>query len=115
MAEPDPMSETRSAAASAHSVPTPLPPRAPSRRARSKSIRVRVGLLERLGAITTVGGELIGDVYARTARALLGRLEQLEDTNAERRFRVRSRSAPPGQSQTTARPEPSSKAPAAKH
>jgi len=39
------------------------------------------------------GGAVFGEAYARAARSILGRLERLEDLNAERKYLHRSRAA----------------------
>jgi hypothetical protein len=49
------------------------------------------GLLAQLKSLGERSNAAIGGAYALAARSVLGRLERLEDLNAERRFRQRPR------------------------
>ncbi|HWO09606.1 MAG TPA: hypothetical protein VNN80_09015 [Polyangiaceae bacterium] len=50
-------------------------------------------LLAQLRALGERSGSAIGGSYARAARAVLTRVEQIDDLNAERRYRARLKAA----------------------
>lgn len=57
--------------------------------------RALTGLLAELKTLSERSGSVLGDAYARAASSLLNGRERLEDLNAERRFRRRSKARPP--------------------
>ena len=61
--------------------------------------RSRLGELE---SLIEQGGGFIGELYARTARALLKRLEAIQDREAQRRFRRHATPGSPSPSATAA-------------
>jgi len=58
---------------------------------RRSRVRGRSSLLAELKSLGERSGSVIGGAYALAASAVLNRLERLEDLNAERRFRQRSK------------------------
>ena len=52
-------------------------------------------LLAEWRALRTRVGSAVGNAYASAAGSFLHRLERIEDANAERRFRRRSKALPP--------------------
>jgi len=65
--------------------------------------------LDELKSVLERGGGILGDLYARTARTLLKRLETIQDREAQRRFhRHATRSSPSAGSKKRAAPFASS-------
>ena len=64
------------------------------------------GPSSQLRALGERSGAAVGDCYARAARAVLERLEQIEDLNAERRHEARLRAASTRRETPTVDPTP---------
>jgi len=61
-------------------------------------------VFSRLNALGERTGAAVGDVYALAARAVLTRVDRLEDANAERRYRARTKAARAALDKTGASP-----------
>jgi len=57
-------------------------------------------LLGKLDAFREQAGNVIGELYARTARTFLQRLETIQDREAQRRFRRHGKPVAPSPSMT---------------
>ena len=61
--------------------------------------------LTQLRSLGEWSGAAVGDSYARAARAVLWRIEQIEDLNAERRYEARLKAATLERERRAASPE----------